>query len=155
MSASQRVRENLLLRGLGKPLALNAIDWKIKQQNPSATPSEVQDETLEILRSLVDDGLFRLGDVHMHRFFTWKRPLDRSMHKISHRYVNHYDDPKRWMYSAWLKLTNKGERVAQSLEERALDFYRELEATQALSADTVVAQLRTGVAEPQLQRSVA
>ncbi|MFZ3270270.1 MAG: hypothetical protein WA622_03565 [Mycobacterium sp.] len=69
MSASQRVRDNLLLKGLAKPLALNAIDWKIKQQNPSATRSEVQDETLEVVRSLVDDGLFKLGDVHLSPFF--------------------------------------------------------------------------------------
>ncbi|MDT5274043.1 MAG: hypothetical protein QOG95_975, partial [Mycobacterium sp.] len=94
MSASQVVRDNLLLKGLGKPLALNAIDWKIKQENPWATPAEVQSETLEVVRSLVDDGLFRLGDVHIQRFYTWKRPLDRSMHKISDRYVDHYDDPK-------------------------------------------------------------
>jgi len=155
MNTSDRVRENLLLKGLGQPLALNAIDWKIKQQNRSATPSEVQNETLEVVRSLVDEGLFWLGDVHMQRFFTWKRPLDRSMHMVSHRYVDHYDNPKRWMYSAWLKLTDKGEQLAQSLEDKAIDYYRELEATQALSAGSVVSQLRTGAAETQPHRSVA
>ncbi|MGC2345548.1 MAG: hypothetical protein WA630_16475 [Mycobacterium sp.] len=148
MSASQRVRDNLLLKGLAKPLALNAIDWKIKQQNPSATRSEVQDETLEVVRSLVDDGLFKRGDVHLHRFFTWKRPLDRSMHKISHRYVDHYDDPKRWMYSAWFELTNKGEKLALALEEKGVDAFRDRDVAE-------VTQLRAGVAEPQLQRSVA
>ena len=107
----------------------------------------MQNETLEVVRSLVDDGLFRLGDVHLQRFFTWKRPLDRSMHKISHHYVDHYDNPKRWMYSAWLKLTDKGEQLAQSLEDRAMDYYRELGAGQALSAVSVASQLRTGVAE--------
>jgi hypothetical protein len=160
MSDSQQVRENLLLKGLGKPLALNAIDWKVKQQNPSATPSEVRDETLEAVRSLVDDGLFWLGDVYMDRFFGWKRPLDRSMNRISHQYVDHYDDPKRWMYSAWLKLTDKGERLALSLEEQAVDFYRELEATQPLSAGNAVRQLPVSVTEPpseldDIARSVA
>jgi hypothetical protein len=148
MGASQRVRENLLLKGLGKPVALNAIDWKIKQQNPLATRTEVQDETLEAVRSLVDDGLFKLGDVHLHRFFTWRRPLDRSMHKISHRYVDHYDDPKRWMYSAWLELTNKGEKVALALEEKGVDAFRTRNVAE-------VTQLRADLAEPQLQRSVA
>jgi hypothetical protein len=152
MSTSERVRDNLLLKGLGKPLALNAVDWKVKKQNPCATPSEVRNETLELVRYLVDEGLFRLGDVHVHRFFTWKRPLDRSMDKISHRYVDHYDDPERWMFSAWLKLTNKGEQLAQSLEAKAIDYYRELEAKQGLSVDNVVTQLRAGVAEPQIRR---
>jgi len=148
MTASQRVRDNLLLKGLGQPLPLNAIDWKIKQQNPSATRSEVQDQTLEVVRSLVDDGLFKLGEVHVDHFFTWKRPLDRSMRKISHRYVDHYDAPKRWMYSAWLNLTDKGEKLASAIEEKGVDAFRD-------HGVAAVTQLRAGVAEPQLQRSVA
>jgi hypothetical protein len=147
MSNSQRIRENLLLKGLGKPLALNAIDWKIKQQSPWATPSEVQNDTLEAVRSLVDDGLFRLGDVHARRFFTWKRPLDRSMRKISHRYVDHYDRPGRWMYSAWLNLTDEGEKLALAIEEKGVDAFRDRGATE-------VTQLRAGVATPQLQRDI-
>jgi hypothetical protein len=145
MSAPDRVRDNLLLKGLGKPLALNAVDWKIKQQNPSAPLSEVRDETLEAVRSLVDDGLFRLGEVHARRFFTWKRPLDRSMRKISHRYVDHYDRPGRWMYSAWLNLTDEGEKLALAIEEKGVDAFRDHGATE-------VTQLRAGFATPQLQR---
>ena len=147
MSNSQRVRENLLLKGLGQPLALNAIDWKIKQQNPWATPSEVQSDTFEAVRSLVDDGLFRLGDVHARRFFTWKRPLDRSIRKISHRYVEHYDRPDRWMYAAWLNLTDEGQKLALAIEEKGVDAFRDHGVAE-------VTQLRAGVATPQLQRDI-
>jgi hypothetical protein len=148
MSNPQLIRENLLLKGLGQPLALNAIDWKIKQQNPWATPSEVQNDTLEAVRSLVDDGLFRLGDVHARRFFGWKRPLDRSMRKISHRYVDHYDRPRRWMYSAWLNLTDEGEKLALAIEAKAVDAFRDRGAA-------AVTQLRAEVATAQLQRDIA
>jgi hypothetical protein len=79
------------VKALGRPLALNAVDWKIKQDDPSASLSEVQDETLEIIRTLVDDGLFTLGAVRKHRFVSSTRSLDRSMHRISRRYVGHYD----------------------------------------------------------------
>lgn len=133
MTRTEIIRENLLLKGLGRPVPLNAIDWKVKQQNPSAPDTQVQKETLETIRTLVDDGLFRLGDVNKFRFVASKRPLDRSMHKISHRYVGHYDDPRRWMFSAWIKLTDKGQQLAQSLEERAIDSYREHEVTQDFS----------------------
>jgi hypothetical protein len=133
MTTTQMIRDNLLLKGLGRPVALNAIDWKIKQQNPSASAAQVQKETLETIRTLVDDGLFRLGDVNTFRFVASKRPLDRSIDKISHRYVGHYDDPKRWMFSAWMKLTDKGQQLALSLEERAIDSYREHEVTQDVS----------------------
>jgi hypothetical protein len=125
MTTSEKIRESLLVKGLGRPVALNAVDWKIKHDNPSASTSEVQDETLEVIRTLVDDGLFKLGDVRKHRFVSSKRSLDRSMHRISRRYVGHYERPEGWMFSAWMKLTNKGEQLALSLEQRVFDAYRD------------------------------
>ena len=149
MTKTEIIRDNLLLKGLGRPVALNAIDWKVKQQNPSASESQVQQETLETIRNLVDDGLFRLGDVNKFRFVASKRPLDRSMHTISHRYVGHYADPRRWMFSAWMNLTDKGQQLALSLEERAIDSYREHEVTQDFSTHQMaeLTQLRAQVAE--------
>ncbi len=158
MTTSAQIRETLLLKGLGRPVALNAVDWKIKHDKPSASASEVQDETLEVVRTLVDDGLFKLGAVRKHRFVSSKRSLNRSMHQISHQYVDHYDDPKRWMFSAWMKLTSKGEQLALSLEQRAVDSYRdswtgsdrcENVVTQNFSARDIagLTQLRAQVAE--------
>jgi hypothetical protein len=152
MTTTELIRDNLLLKGLGRPVALHAIDWKIKQQNPSASDAQVQEETLETIRALVDDGLFRLGDVNKFRFVASKQSLDRSIHKISHRYVGHYDDPKRWMYSAWMKLTDKGQQLALSLEERAIDSCREREVKQDFSTHRMaeLKQLRAQIAEWQL-----
>jgi hypothetical protein len=135
-TAREKVRHGLLLDALSDPLDLNAVDWHVKQQNRSATPSEVQNETLEVIRSLVSDGLFRLGGEvvlgeHLggvategERFVAWDDPLDHSIRKISHVYVRHYDDPERWMYSAYMQLTDKGEQLAQSLEQGDIDSYR-------------------------------
>jgi hypothetical protein len=149
MTKTEIIRDNLLLKGLGRPVPLNAIDWKVKQQNRSASDAQVQNETLETIRTLVDDGLFRLGDVDKFRFVASKRPLDRSIHKISHRYVGHYDDPRRWMFSAWMKLTDKGQQLALSLEERAIDSYREHEVTQGFSTHEMAEpkQLRAQITE--------
>ncbi|MGC2654013.1 MAG: hypothetical protein WA317_10550 [Mycobacterium sp.] len=136
-SSRETVRRGLLLDGLGKLVDLNAVDWHVKHQNPSASPSEVQHETLEVIRSLVSDGLFRLGGVHSEgehlggvvpagseRFDPWDRLLDHSIRTISHVYVKHYDDPERWMYSAWLQLSDKGEQLARSIEEKDIEGYR-------------------------------
>ena len=84
--ARDEIRNGLLLDGLGKPLDLNAVDRHVRHRNPSASPSEVQNETLEVIRSLVDDGLFSLGAVgeQDERFVAWTRSLDHSIHKISH-----------------------------------------------------------------------
>jgi hypothetical protein len=125
MATSEKIRENLLVKGLGRPVALNAVDWKIKHDHPSASISEVQDETLEVIRALVDDGLFTLGAVRKHRFVSSKRSLDRSMHRISRRYVGHYDRPEGWMFTAWMKLTDRGEQLALSVEQRVFDSYRD------------------------------
>jgi hypothetical protein len=67
-----------------------------------------------------EQGLFRLGAPggKAQRFVAWHHSLDHSLHKVSHAYVKHYDDPEKWMFSAWLALTAKGEQLARSLEER-------------------------------------
>jgi hypothetical protein len=124
--ARHEVRNGLLLDGLGKPLDLNAVDWHGRHKNPSASPSEVQNETLEVIRALVSDGLFTLGAVGESdaRFVAWKGSLDHSIHKISHSYVKHYDDPERRMFSASLSLTGKGELLARSIEEKDIEGYR-------------------------------
>lgn len=125
-TARDEVRNGLLLDALGKPVDLNAVDWHVRQHNPSASPSEVQNETREVIRALVSDGLFTLGAVGEkdERFVAWRRSLDHSLDKISHGYVRHYDDPEKWMFSAWMSLTEKGERLARSLEQEDIDGYR-------------------------------
>jgi hypothetical protein len=125
-TAREAMRNGLLLEALGKPIDLNAVDWHVRHRNPSTSPSEVQDETLELIRAVVSEGLFRLGSVSEKgdRFVAWKRSLDHSIHRISHVYVKHYDDPERWMFAAWLSLTAKGEQLAQCLEEKDIDLYR-------------------------------
>jgi hypothetical protein len=85
----------------------------------------VQNETIEVIRSLVSDGWFRLGEVSKHgRFEPWKRSLDHSMEKISHVYVRHYDEPKKWMFAASLELTDKGEKFARERAENDIASYR-------------------------------
>ena len=125
-TARDAVRNGLLLDALGGPIDLNAVDRHVKHRNPSASPSEVQNETLEVIRASVSEGLLRLGapSGKTQRFVAWHHSLDHSLGKISHAYVKHYDDPEKWMFSGWLALTAKGEQLARSLEEKDMDGYR-------------------------------
>jgi hypothetical protein len=129
-TAHENVRRGLLLDSLGSPADLNAVDRLVRQHNPSASPAEIQSETIEVIRSLVSEGLFRLGGMRgerehsPERFVPWGHPFDRSIHKITHVYVTHYDDPERWMYSVWLQLTEKGDELARSIETADLEGYR-------------------------------
>ncbi|WP_428342032.1 hypothetical protein [Mycobacterium sp.] len=120
------VRDQLLLDALRGPLDLNAVDWRVKHQHASASPLEVQHETLDAIREWVSDELFRLGELgsKAKRFAAWHHSLDHSLHKISHAYVKGYDDPEKWMFSVWLALTAKGELLARSIEAKDIDGYR-------------------------------
>ncbi len=134
-TADENVRRRLLLDSIGRPADLNAVDRLVRQHNPTASPPEVQSETLELIRSLVNQGLVRLGGMRAERehspdrFVSWGHPLDHSIRKITQIYVKHYDDPERWMYSVWLQLTDKGEQLARSIETTDLDGYRRRTST--------------------------
>jgi hypothetical protein len=123
-TAREKIEIGLGLDAIGKPVDLNIVDWHVRRQNPSASPSEVQSETLEVIRALVGEEWFRLGEVTEQGFVAWKHSLDHSMKKISHVYVKHYDEPKRWMFAAWLELTDKGEQFARAREEKDIASYR-------------------------------
>ena len=120
------VRNQLLIDALGGPIDLNAVDRRVQHGNPSASPVEVQNETLDAIREWVSDELFRIGALvgKSQRFKAWHHLLDHSLHKISHDYVKHYGDPEKWMFAAWLSLTGKGALLARSLEEKDIDGYR-------------------------------
>jgi hypothetical protein len=124
-TAREKIQIGLGLDAIGKPVDLNIVDWHVRQQNPSASPSDVQNETLEIIRSLVSDGWFVLGSLSQEgRFAAWKHSLDHSMKQISKAYVKHYDEPQKWMFAAWLELTDKGEQFARARAAKDIAAYR-------------------------------
>jgi hypothetical protein len=122
-TARERVRAELLTDGLADYVDLGAVDSQVSRHNPQAGASDVQRETLAMIRSLVSDGLFELGDLAGEggSLVVWSGSLDESIQRISDVYVVHYDDPPAWVFSAWMELTDKGERVARALEESAKD----------------------------------
>jgi hypothetical protein len=123
-TAREKIEIGLGLDAIGNPVDLNIVDWHVRQQNPSASPSEVQNETLEVIRTLVSEEWFRLAHTEKGRFVASKHSLDRSMKKISHDYVKYYDEPKRWMFAVSLELTDKGEQFARAREEKDIASYR-------------------------------
>jgi hypothetical protein len=118
-----KVRNELLTDGLVDYVDLGAVNSQVSRHNPSASVSEVQRETLEMIRALVSEGLFELGDLSGEggSLHVWSGSLDESLQKISDAYVTHYDDKPGWVWSAWLELTHKGEQVARALQEGAKD----------------------------------
>lgn len=113
-------RESVLLRGLVDWVALDRIHWDVSQENQWAPLSVVQIKTLELIRSLVNEGLAELGDLATKEEFTpWDSPLDESIERIRDVYVGHFHDENVWPWYSWLNLTEKGEKVAQEIESRS------------------------------------
>ena len=120
-SGLMKARESVLLRGLVDWIALDRIHWDVSQENQGAPLSVVQAKTLELISSLVDEGLAELGDLASKdgEFAAWRSPLDESIERIRDFYVAHFHDDNVWPWYAWLNLTEKGERAAQEIESRS------------------------------------
>jgi hypothetical protein len=95
----------------------------------------VQNAALELIGSLVGEGLFEPGyrSDEDDRFVASDEPLDESMRKIYDAYVTHNDDGLRRAYHFWLNLTDKGSqlvlstekgrRIAQAVEEELREIW--------------------------------
>jgi len=74
--------------------------------------------TLDLIRSLVNDGLLELGDLATDegRFSPWTDKLDVSIERIRHVYVSIFEEENVWPWHMWLKLAETGEKVARETE---------------------------------------
>ena len=63
---------------------LYEVHSQVAHDNPHATTAEVQRKTLETIRSLVEQGLFDVGDLGGPggEFAPWTSQLDESIRRI-------------------------------------------------------------------------
>ena len=113
-------REEVLLLGLVDWVALSSVHGAVEQENPGEPLAVVQDKVLDLIRSLVTDGLFELGDLATGngRFGAWDTPLDEAIQQIRDVYVNQFDDDPEWWFYCWLSPTENGLKAAEAIEAR-------------------------------------
>jgi hypothetical protein len=78
---------------------------------------QLQEFTLNMVRELVSEGLFVLGEPAPARddptgFTQWDLPLEAAIAKIETAYVKNFDDRHSWVTMVWLSQTDKGEKLA-------------------------------------------
>jgi hypothetical protein len=114
-------RETVLRRGLVDWVALDRIHWDVAQANVGAPLSVIQKKVLELISSLVNEGLFALGDLTgtEGQFAPWDCPIDESIKRIRGVYVDNFDEQNVWPWYCWLDLTEKGARVAYEIERKS------------------------------------
>jgi hypothetical protein len=114
------VKEGLLIEGLRDWSSLSNVHSSfMPKTGPPRPPHEVQQLTLSMIRELVSEGLFVLGEIEgpkrKPRFVPWDLPLDEAMATIEDAYVTHFDDRWGWVTMCWLDLTDKGKKLALEL----------------------------------------
>jgi hypothetical protein len=114
-------RDEVLTYGLIDWVELDQIHRYVAQENAGEPLSVIREKTLDLIRSLVNDGLFEVGDLKDGggRFAAWNIPLDESMRRIHDVYVTNFADQNTWRWFCWLDLTEKGQQVAEAIAESA------------------------------------
>lgn len=115
-------RDEVLLRGLIDWVALERIHSIVAQENPGQPLAIIQDKVLGLIRSLVSEGLFEVGDLATSngRFSAWHTTLDESIERIREVYTSKFDDEPAWWFYCWLDATEAGLKVAEAIEARAV-----------------------------------
>jgi hypothetical protein len=114
------VKEGLLIEGLQDWIRLGEVHttFMFDNHSPKRPVAEAQQLTLSMIRELVDEGLFDLGEIVRNTndgFEAWNVSLDEAMTKIEEKYVTNFDDRWGWTACAWLQLTEKGRALALQL----------------------------------------
>lgn len=112
-------REKLLEVGLIDWFGLERVHAYVSSEHADQPTSVIQEKTLETVRSLVSEDLFKIGGAGEDSgFVAWDIPLDEAINRIREAYVDEYDDIHMWWFVCWLSLTEKGRRIAEDNEER-------------------------------------
>ena len=78
--------------------------------------SQIQQGSLVLIREVVEQDLFEIGDVTAERgFVRWLEPIDQAISRIERYYIDSFDDATVWPWCCWLNLTAYGESIANDL----------------------------------------
>lgn len=112
-------RDEVLLLGLVDWVPLERMHQAVVDADPERPPAQTQQQTLNLINDLASEGLFTIGDLtgEGSRFAPWAMTIDQSLQRIRDVYVDGFDNPDYWFWFCWLDLTERGQRLAQPLED--------------------------------------
>ncbi len=119
INAEEFLRNELLLDGLAMCVPMAQVTSVTKRHHLADTVAAEQTLVLRTIRSLLDEGLMKIGDIlgaSDERVVPWDLSIDAAMDRLYDLFVGHYDEPTLWDLSIWLQLTPHGERLAESLK---------------------------------------
>ena len=123
-------REKILFEGLTDWVKLEQVHEYVAFEDVSASLAKVQRRTLELVRSMAEEGVIALGNPIEHgaRFKDWNVPLDEAMARLSADYVDNFHDRCNWPMLVWFRVTDKGKEIGRSYSEEYTAWLAELRA---------------------------
>jgi hypothetical protein len=117
-----RLRDQLLYDAVGDCLPLAHVD-SVAGRMAADSVSTRQDLLMRTVRGLIDDGLMVVGNIvgaSDESVEPWNMSLDDAMARIYDEYVVNHDD-QNWVFRTWFALTERGQAVAEALENQWAD----------------------------------
>ncbi len=109
-------RDEVLFRAQFGLFGLWAVHNRVFREQPDRSPEVLQQETFDLVRSLVDDGLAVIGDRTQQGFVAWTVPVGDGLERIRAEYAAHIADKEVSAFDPpWLKLTEAGRQAAQTV----------------------------------------
>jgi hypothetical protein len=123
-NAENFLRNELLLDGTAMCVPMAHVESVISREHLAGTLVARQQLALQTIRSLLDDGLMKIGDIvgaSDERVVPWDLTIDAAMERVRDLFVDHYDERTLWDLTIWLQLTSAGERLARALKDESAD----------------------------------
>ncbi|BBY25462.1 hypothetical protein MSTO_56670 [Mycobacterium stomatepiae] len=118
LNADDILRNELLLDGTAMCIPMAQVTAIISRENLADNVAAHQDLVLRTIRSLLDDGLMKIGDIFGasdERVVPWDLSIDAAMDRVRDLFVDHYDEPDLYDFRIWLQLNPAGEQAARAL----------------------------------------
>ena len=117
------LRNELLLDGTAMCVPMAHVESVINREHLAGTVVARQQLALHTIRSLLDDGLMKIGDIlgaSDERVVPWDLTIDAAMERVRDLFVDHYNERTLWDLTIWLQLPPAGERLARVLKDESL-----------------------------------
>jgi hypothetical protein len=123
-NAENFLRNELLLDGTAMCVPMAHVDSVISREHLAGDVVARQQLALHTIRSLLDDGLMKIGDIRGasdESVVPWNLTIDAAMERIRDLFVDHYHERTLWDLTIWLQLTRAGERFARALKDESAE----------------------------------
>lgn len=122
--AESTLRNVLLCQAVGNCLPMTHIASALRPEDLGETVTDRQNVVLRTIRSLLDDGVMKVGDILSgsdERVVPWDLTTDDAMERVRDLFVDHYNELTLWDFTIWFQLTPTGERLARTLTDQPAD----------------------------------